>query len=67
MCPHTAALGALVGGKPALPTQAIKQAVAAVGSPVQNAPPTGIRTPVHFSDQHHPFAVRSRDITQLRI
>ena len=67
MCPHAAALGALVGGKPAVPTQAIKQAFADVGLPAQNAPSTGIRTPVRFSDPHHPFAVQSRDITQLRI
>jgi hypothetical protein len=67
MCPHTAALGALVGGKPVLPAKAITQVLADVGSPALNAPPAGIRTSVRFSNPHHEFVVRSQDLKQLRI
>jgi len=67
VCPHTAALGALVGAKPVLPAKAITLAPADIGSPAQDALPAGIRTSVRFSDPHHPFALRSQDIKQLRI
>ena len=67
VCPHTAALGALVGAKPVRPAKTITLAVADIGSPAQKALPVGIWTSVRFSNPHHPFAVRSQDIKQLRI
>ena len=67
VCPHAAAIGALLGKIGLVPTKAIAKAPAHVGSPTPIAPPAEIATYVRLSAPHHLLDVRIRATAQLRI